>query len=257
MTRRPWRWGWPAGFAALLLSATTALADTRATPEARRARALFEEGVALSDEGKWADALAAFQRSDALVASATVRYNIGTTLRALGRYVEAKKTLEQVLAGSAAAPIKPALRKDVEKLLGEVRAKIVTVAVSLSPADADVQMDGAPVGPLPGGRLEVDPGKHVFVISAKGYETTTVTQTLGAGDTRLALTAPRSVAKVVEVEVKRTPFYARAWFIATVSVVVAGGAAVGIIFVTRPKDAPPAGPPPATVDRVLPAAVRF
>ena len=250
------RRGWAAlaVLLSLLLCASLAFADTRTTPEARRAKALFEEGVALSDEGKWTDALAAFQKSDALAVSATVRYNIGTTLRALGRYVEAKRKLEQVLAGGS---LKPALKKDVDKLLAEVRGKIVTVTLSVSPVDAEVQMDGGPLARSPDGRLEIDPGKHVFVVSAAGYDTTTVTQTLAASDRRLTLTAPRAVSKVQVVEVKQTPFYARAWFLATVGVAVAGGATVGIIFATRPKDTPPAAPPPATVDRVLPAAVRF
>ena len=239
---------------AALLCASLAFADARSTPEARRAKALFEEGVALSDEGKWADALAAFQKSDALAVSATVRYNIGTTLRALGRYVEAKRTLEQVLSGGA---LKPALKKDVEKLLAEVRGKIVTVSLALSPVDAQVQVDGGPIARLPDGRLEMDPGKHVFVISAAGYDTTTVTQTLAPSDRQITLTAPRAVSRVQVVEVKQTPFYARAWFLATVGVAVAGGATVGIIFATRPKETPPAATPPATVDRILPAAVRF
>ena len=38
---------------------------------------------------------------------------------------------------------------------------------------------------------------------------------------------------------------------------VAGGAAVGIIFATRPKETPPAGPPQATVEHVIPAGWRF
>jgi hypothetical protein len=247
------------GFAALaallaaLFCASVALADGKASPEARHAKALFEEGVALSDQGKWAEALAAFQKSDSVQASATVRFNIATTLRALGRYVEAKSTLDQLLAMPT---IKPALRKDAQALLDEVNPKIVVVAVTQSPADASVQMDGAPLARRPDGRLEADPGKHVFVISAAGYDTTTVTATLSTSDKELSLTAPKSVAHVQVVEVKKTPFYARAWFIATVVVAVAGGATVGIVLATRPKDAPPAAPPPGTVDRVLPAGFR-
>jgi hypothetical protein len=252
--RRAGAW---AAFLATLLAASLALADGKATPEARRARALFEEGVALSDEGKWSDALTAFQKSDGLTPSASARYNIGATLRALGRYVEARKVLEGVVAADAAktTPMKPALKKDVLKLLGEVKGKILAVHLRVTPADAAVQMDGSPAVPGPDGRLEIDPGKHVFVASKTGFETTTVTQVLSGNDADVVLTAPAVVARIVEV--KETPVYARAWFITTLSVAVAGGAAVGIIFATRPKETPAAGPPPATVGHVIPAAWRF
>jgi hypothetical protein len=258
MRSRPRVAGW-AAFGASLLAVSLAFGQAKATPEARRAKALFEEGVALSDEGKWADALSAFQKSDELQPSASARYNIGATLRALGRYVEATKLLEQVLADGASSktPLKPALKKDIEKLLAEVKAKVVTVRLKLSPVNADVQMDGAPVSPGPDGKLAVDPGKHVFVVSAKGYDTTTVSQSLSSNDVEVVLTAPKTVEKVQVVEVKQTPVYARAWFIATLSVAVAGGAAVGIVFATRPKETPPAGPPQATVEHVIPAAWRF
>jgi tetratricopeptide (TPR) repeat protein len=246
-------------FAAAVLVASLAVAQGKATPESRRARALFEEGVALSDEGKWADALAAFQKSDELVPSPVARYNIGTTLRALGRYVEARKVLQKLVddAPTFKPPMKPALQKDVNKVLGEVKEKIVTISVKVTPVDADVQMDGTPLSRLPDGRVELDPGKHVFVASAKGFETTTVTQTLTVSGAEVVLAAPKIVPKVQVV--KETPIYARAWFITTLSVLVAGGAATGIIFATRPKTTPPAGPPTATVDRVIPAAatVRF
>lgn len=254
-SRHARRAGASAALATALLVACTALAD-KGPPESRRARALFEEGVALSDEGKWADALSAFQRSDQLVPSPSARYNVGTTLRALGRYVEAKRTLESVLADAPTfkPPMKPALKRDVEKVLTEVKARIVLVSLKVSPVDADVQMDGSAITRLPDGRVEVDPGKHVFVAAASGHETTTVAQLL-TSDADVVLSAPRTALRI-EV-VKETPVYARAWFITTLSVAVAGAAAVGIIFAAQPRTTTPAGPPDATVQRVIPAAVRF
>jgi hypothetical protein len=244
-----------AALAALLLSSSLALAQAKPGAEAKRARALFDEGVALSDEGKWADALLVFRKSDDLVPSPSARYNIGSTLRALGRYVEARDVLAHIGDDAAARKqvVKPALKKEIEKLLGEVKKKIVTVSLKVTPVDADVQMDGNAVKRLPDGGLELDPGRHVFVITAPGFETTTVTQTLDASGAEVVLVAPKIVPKVVQ----ETPIYARAWFIATGSVLVAGAATVGIIFAARPRTTPAAGPPPATVDRVIPAAVRF
>lgn len=244
-----------AAMAVLLLSGSLALAQAKPGAEAKRARALFDEGVALSDEGKWTDALVAFQKSDDLVPSPSARYNIGSTLRALGRYVEARDVLGRIAADAATRKqtIKPSLKKEIEKLLGEVKKKIVSVPLQVTPVSADVQADGNALKRLPDGRVEIDPGRHVFVVTAAGFETTTVTQTLDASSVELVLVAPKIVPKVVQ----ETPVYARAWFIATGSVLVAGAATVGIIFAARPRTAPAAGAPPATVGRVIPAAVRF
>ncbi len=244
-------------FAAVLLAGSLALAQGTSSADTRRARALFEEGVALSDEGKWSDALVAFQKADEIATSPNLRYNIGSTLRALGRYVEARKVLQKVLddAPRSRIPLKPSMKADVEKLLAEVSAKIVVITLKVDPPNADVQMDGNPVGALDGGRLEVDPGKHVFVVSADGYETVTQTGSVAYPGGDVVLTATKIIPKV-EV-VKETPFYARAWFIATASVIVGGAATVAIIVAAQPRTPPPAGPPQNTANFVVPAGFRF
>jgi tetratricopeptide (TPR) repeat protein len=249
-----------AGFLITLLVAflhvSVALAQPKpSAPNTRRAKALFEEGVALVDEGKWADALAAFQKSDAIVPSASARLNIGVTLRALGRYVEAKRVLDKILDDAKVdkRPLKPTTKRDVEKLLKEVTPKILTVTLTVTPVDGDVQMDGAPITLPLDGKLSLDPGTHVFVVQGAGYETATITQTITTSGATVTLVAPKIIPKIV----KETPFYARAWFIATAAVAVAGGATVGIIFATRPKETPAPGPPSNTVGVVIPAAVRF
>jgi tetratricopeptide (TPR) repeat protein len=244
-----------AAFAACFLVATVAFSQTKASPEARRAKALFEEGVALSDEGKWAEALAAFKKSDELVSSASARYNIAATLRAMGHYVEAKAELERIFADTSSKALKPALKKDVDKLLAEVKAKIVSLTLAVSPAHANVEMDGSPIQLGPTGEIAVDPGKHVFVVSAEGHDTATITHTVEPGVREIALVAPKTIAKIQVVEAK--PFYTRAWFIVTLSVVATAGAATGIILGTRPRETPPASPPQATVDHVIPAGWRF
>jgi len=254
----------------VLFVGTVALAQSKGgSAEAKRAKALFEEGIALSDEGKWSEALAAFQKSDELVPSPSVRFNIGATLRALGRYVEAKDTLEDILSkeDTFKPPLKPAFKEEVKKLLAEVYDKVVMITVKRTPADAELAVDGAPPKPKPDGRIELDPGRHVFSLSAKGYETTTTTRTLTADDTELALTArksdaPKVVEKRVEVKVAEdTPFYKRFWFWTAAGAVVAGAVVVTVVL-TRPDAREPAGPPTSTVDRVIPAgipraAVRF
>ncbi|MRG91023.1 tetratricopeptide repeat protein [Polyangium spumosum] len=259
MRRSPLRWLAIAPVVACLFVTPVALGagPAKPTPEQRQARALFDQGLALSDEGKWAEALEVFRKSDDLVPSISVRFNIAASLRALGRYVEARDSLDGAIADAESnkTPIKPALKTEIDKLREDVAAKIVRIELRKSPADADVNLDGSPVKLAGDGRVELDPGKHVFVISAKGHDTTTLTKTLSQEDSVLVLTAPRSA--VVEAP-KEKPFYKRGWFWGTVGAVVAGGVAVTVIVVaTRPDATPAAAPPTSTVDRVFPAVVRF
>jgi tetratricopeptide (TPR) repeat protein len=241
---------------ATILLASPARADKPSSTE-RQARALFDQGVALSDEGKWAEALAVFQKSDELVPSASAEFNIGATLRALGRYVEAKHVLERTLAqASNGKPLKPALKKEIDKLLGEVKAKIVTLTLRLNPAGASVQVDGLAAQLPPTGQIELDPGKHVFVIEAAGYDTTTLNKTITSTDTELALTAPKT--KIAErLPPPKAAIYQRAWFWTTIGIVVTGGAAVGVVMAVRQKGEEPAAPPTSTVDRVIPTSAGF
>ncbi|MDI1475767.1 CDC27 family protein [Polyangium sp. y55x31] len=262
MRRSPLRWLSIAPFVACLLVAPAVLGagPAKPTPEQREARALFDQGLALSDEGKWAEALEAFRKSDDISPSTSVRFNIAASLRALGRYVEARDTLDGAVTDAEArkVPIKPALKTEIDKLREEVIGKIVRLELQKSPADAEVTVDGAPMKLASDGRAELDPGKHVFVISAKGHDTTTVTKSLSQGDTSLLLTAPRS-ASTEAPKPQEPPFYKRGWFWGTVGGVVGVAAAVTVIVVvTRPGETPAtAGPPTSTIDRVFPATVRF
>ncbi|HVK68737.1 MAG TPA: tetratricopeptide repeat protein [Polyangium sp.] len=261
MPRSPLRWLAVAPVVACLLVAPIALGagPAKPTPEQRQARALFDQGLALSDEGKWAEALEAFRKSDDISPSTSVRFNIAASLRALGRYVEARDILDSAVvdAETRKAPIKPSLKTEIERLREEVSGKIVRITLQTSPANADVTVDGAPVKLASDGRAEIDPGKHVFVIGAKGHDTTTVTKTLAPDDTTLTLTAPRAAAAEAP-KPKDAPFYKRPWFWGTVGAVVVGAAAVTTIVVLTSPDTPAAaGPPTSTVDRVFPAILRF
>jgi len=253
------RWFVVAPLCALLFAAVPAVAaGDKLSPAEEQARALFDQGLALSDEARWSEALDAFKKSDALVHSASVRINMAVTLRALGRYVEAKRIIEDLLArGVDDKPLKPASQKDVEKLRDEVVPKIVHVELKRNPSDGSVEIDGTLFLVAADGRVELDPGKHVFILRKRGYETVTVTQSLEGREAVVILTAPKlDIAPPPD----DRPFYKRGWFWATVGGVVAAGAAVTVVAVVLDSDArAPATPPTSTVGRVIPAAftVRF
>lgn len=233
-------------------------AGGKPSPEEQQARALFDQGLALSDEGKWSEALSVFKKSDELQHSANVRFNMIASYRALGRYVEAKRLADALLAkGVDDKPLKPGLQKEVEKLRDEVSPKIVTAVIRRNPADGAIEIDGTLYIVGSDGRIELDPGRHVFVLKKSGYETITVSKSLESTDAEVILTAPKLK---IDPPPEEKPFYKRGWFWGTVSAVVVASAAVVVVAVVSTSNAPPvAGPPPSTVDRVIPAAftVRF
>jgi hypothetical protein len=228
------------------------------TAEQKEAAKLFDQGVTLSDEGKWSEALEAFRKSDALRPSLSARFNLAATMRALGRYVEAKRTLEKILADGPTwdPPIKPALKADVEKLLGEVRPNVVSLKVKVTPASAEVSVDGLPLERASDGASELDPGRHVFVVTAPEHETTTVTKTLAASDRELSLSAPKKQVVVVQKQASGG-ITTKWWFWTTAGVVVAGAAAAVIAVVVTQQPQATTGAPPATVGRIVPVGFRF
>ena len=255
---------------ALLSSPTLLAGDARAqkppaTAVNPEAKALFDKGMALSAESRWAEALEAFEASNKIAPVPVVQYNIAYNLRTLGRYVEAKQRLQALLdaAPGAKPPLKPSLKQDIDQLFSEVKDKVVRLSVKLDPPDGDLQVDGTPTKLPPDGALEFDPGKHVFVIKKPGYETTSITKTLSSADSSLVLQAPKvkTETRIVErekiVEPPSRPFYTRGWFWTVAGVVVIGGAAA-VYLATRPGDqASPQDPPTRTVDRIIPTAIRF
>lgn len=228
------------------------------TPEQKEAAKLFDQGVTLSDEGKWSEALEAFRKSDELRPSLSARFNLAATMRALGRYVEAKRTLEKILTDGPTwdPPIKPALKTDVEKLLGEVKPNVVALKVKVTPSTAEVSVDGLPLERAGDGTSELDPGRHVFVVTAPEHETTTVTKTLAASDRELSLVAPKKQVVVVQKQ-ESGGITTKWWFWTTAGVVVAGAAVAVVAVVVTQQPQATTGAPPATVGRIVPVGFRF
>ncbi len=224
----------------------------KGSPQQKEAEALFTQGIALSDEQKWAEALEAFRRSDELRPSLSARFNMAAAQRSMGRYVESKRTLEGILRDGPTwtPPMKAALRGDAEALLAEVGPKVVIVSLRVSPASAAVSVDGSPATRTADGKLELDPGKHVFVVRADGHETTTVARTLSASDKEVSLTAP--AVKLLAPPPPPDGGVATKWWFWTITGVVVLGAAGGVtagVLLSQPAST---NAPSATVGRTIP-----
>jgi hypothetical protein len=161
-----------------------------------RARVEFVRGAAMVKDARWAEALAAFESSFALVPHPVTLFNIAACERATGHYTRARRTLLQTReldAKAEAGTLPESARTDVQAFLSEISAIVVTVRVHMDPASAAIAVDGRPLeviagGPVPvlaagvaapgPGRappssdfmLELDPGAHVLVIARAGFE---------------------------------------------------------------------------------------
>lgn len=154
---------------ALSLAPNGAAAQDRGT-ELNEARRLFEEGLALAEVDRWAEALSAFRRSAALVPRASTSYNIANALYRLDRPVEALEELDaydrmpEVRADDHA-------RQRGETLRELLESNVAQVELQVAPAEAMVFVDGRPSVLLGAKRtLILNPGMHSLRVSHEGYE---------------------------------------------------------------------------------------
>jgi hypothetical protein len=189
---------------------STSAADS-ANPVVLEARAAFQEGIALTKEERWADALQAFERSDARHPHAVTTYNIGYCERLLGHPTRARAMFAKALAdhqarGSVELPADVVAVMETYLRDAELQIARVVVTVTITPAmAAPVAVDGRPleptttagpypvllagtrpvgvaeVAPAPTFEVDVDPGVHVFILSVKGRPDVVASETLAPG----------------------------------------------------------------------------
>lgn len=136
-----------------------------------QARALFAAGAAAVDAGRWADAVEAFRRAWELTHAPSALFNTAFALRALGRYREAQRAFDELLALDG---VGDAMRAQATELRDEVRSRIALVRVTGLAPDVShvVRLDGEGVQDT-GARplvLQADPGHHAIDVSREGFE---------------------------------------------------------------------------------------
>jgi hypothetical protein len=179
-----------------------------------QARSAFREGVAKVKEAHWGEALAAFERSQALKQHAITTFNIGACERALGRYTRARSAFQRALREEQATPgqLAVSLREDAQGFLAQIEQLLVLVEVEVTPGGSSLTVDGRPlvIEQLAGGaaqyvtgllapgpgmatpegkfRLLLDPGAHVLTLQRKGFTDVVVRRSFAPGEqTRLVL----------------------------------------------------------------------
>lgn len=209
-------------------------------PEVAEAQLLFRRGLELGEQGRWADALEHFRRSQSRVPRPSTLFNIGMALVRLGRFVEALDVLDDVLADGEHLP-EPA-RLEAERLREEAARSLAEVEVDVTPPETVLYVDGVVREGLGAARvLPLDPGRHVLRGHADGHEDAEASVSVVAGEhERLALAlVPEAVTPPPEAP---RPLYEEPWLWIVTGVVVVGvGVGVGVGVAATSGSAPEYG----------------
>lgn len=223
--------------AALSLNALPCAADA---PDAAFQRSI-ERAVTEFDAGHFAEAQRHFREAHALSPSARTLRALGMVAFELRAFAESVHFLEQAL-DSPIKPLDPALRKEAKAILERALKATSRVRIVLSPADAQLSIDGTPALSGQENTLTLDPGVHALSVRAAGRKPLDTDVRLEPGEDRTLTLALTPEVKVHEEAHEARPLYKNPWLWGGVGVVVIGavtGLAVGLSGrdKTRPEPA--------------------
>lgn len=178
----------------MTLLAANALAD--ATPQDQAAaRALFDQGRALAEASKHAEACPKFEESQRLDPGMGTLFHLADCYEKTGKTASAWSMFLEVASQAAAqkrADRETAARERASSLKPLLSNLVIRVGGDPDLPGLAIKRDGSVVGkPMWGSGVPVDPGKHEVVASAPGYKTWTGSIEVPAkpGDTEITVPA--------------------------------------------------------------------
>jgi hypothetical protein len=172
---------WWFAAASLAAIAVVSVSPARAATDAEQAEALIREGVKLRGADKAAQALPVFEKAYQISRTPRTAAQLGLCELELGYYVAAERYLSEALA----APDHPWVAKNKKTLKGPLetaRANIGELALIVSPAGADVSLNGKPVDrALLGAPIRLDKGPVDVEVTAPGHEPARETIAIAGG----------------------------------------------------------------------------
>ena len=137
--------------------------------DTNHAKQLFQSGVQDYDAGHYLDALSRFQEAYRIKPHPLVLVNIANCYQRLDRPVEAIRNFEAFLGMAAGTTTQ---REEVRQALKELRDKVGSIALKVTPAGARIVIDDhdelqAPVADS----IVASVGRHRITVSLDGYET--------------------------------------------------------------------------------------
>jgi tetratricopeptide (TPR) repeat protein len=119
--------------------------------------------------GEYERALAAYMKAYELVANPKIFFPIGTAEERLERWVDAATHYKRFLL--QATDIDDKLRAVAQQRLDNVKLNIGVLVLNVTPEEAQVVIDGDPVGTTPLAEpLYLAPGDHTLLLTADGYK---------------------------------------------------------------------------------------
>lgn len=229
------------------------------------ARRYFEQGVALSDQQRWGEAIEFFRRSALLVERPSTLFNLSAAFMRVGQPVEALSACERYLVISD--PHSDAdQRVEVQRVMSEARVAMAYLRLRVQPDHAEVRIDNIPVARAQFNSIPLNPGRHAITVSAEGRVTwrtdfAVLTGERSAQNVELQMApTPREAASTIVIHDESRPVddsggrsvFKSPWFWAITGVVVAG-AVVAVLIATQQPSAPDGG----NTNVVVPGLVAF
>jgi hypothetical protein len=153
------------------------------TAAAARSRALLTEGARLFDEGKFHDAYVAFLAAWAIKQTPSLAKNLADCEVALGKHRDAADHLRFIVK---APNVHPDDKRRAQAMLDDALKKIGTFRIWVSIDNADVFLDGQPIGKSPiRDSIHVVPGRHTFEARHDRYEPARSDVEFTAGSSRI------------------------------------------------------------------------
>ncbi|MBL8685408.1 MAG: hypothetical protein JNK05_39895 [Myxococcales bacterium] len=201
----------PSVFVALGVALCAGLANAQSAPAegslSQRARALAEAGLRARQAQDDATALGLFEQAYALDPLVSFRAQIGFAQQALGRWVDAERTLTEV--ASSDDRFVQRHRATIDEALATVRAHLGWLSVTVTPADATLSADGR--GLNSGASVRIAVGSVVVRAARAGYFPVERAVTITAGQTAresIELRERPPVSSVMTVQRGTTPVVA-------------------------------------------------
>jgi hypothetical protein len=249
--------------ALLLACAPTPMASAKEPSKAQldEAHAHLEKGLQLYKEGAFEAALVELERAYEIAPTFKLLYNIALVQKQLNDFASALRTFERYLT-EGGSEVPEAKRKETEKELATLRARVATVQVGVNVDGAEVFVDDVSVGKSPlATALTVNPGKRRIYATKEGYaQSAKIVTVAGSESTKVSLdlaatsappVPPPTTKVTVEDRPARKPDSSSAaigWGV-TAGLVV-GGAITGWLALRASNDLKETRDAPATRDQL-------
>lgn len=179
--------------------------ERRLDDPALTAEEAYQIGVRAFEQGQYADAEQAWQRSNALEPNPVLLIAIADMRQRLGDEPGTVAALEQYLTERPDAPDKLAVEARIATLL-KTPATVIVRSVEEGHA---ILLDGKPIDRKTPATLELEPGEHTVIVVGDGVQVGEQTVQVGYGEERELMFTPKTPSNViVEEETEKFDFEA-------------------------------------------------